>query len=438
MRTSTYKLFAIVAPMMSCTGWTGEAPGRAAQAIVGEAAVTDDNHDAVVAVETAGGSLCTGTIVQRNAEKDRLFVLTAAHCCRSSNPPRKVLVGADYADPTVSLPVASSTPHPCYNPLSDDYDVCVLSVEDHGRLNVRPIPLADAPDDLGPGSVVTAVGFGATPASSTLRRRVSATLAEVTPLTLAADQREGRGGICFGDSGGPFLIQQGDVEVVAGVTSFGAPTSLCNVVGVAGRVTFSGVRAQFLDKVLAGKEPSLRSLLVRRDALTAGPVRDTYLDEAAPDGNFGARVDVRVGGRPEGARVGLLRFDLAGLPAGVEVLTARVGLHQESKTGPGTISVHRVTREWDERRVTWSSFGEGGFDPAPAASFSTATAVVSSTDEVWFDVTDLARGWIAGEVENDGLMLREQEKAETQLLSSEIGRGAERPWMSICFVPPGG
>ena len=32
-------------------------------------------------------------------------------------------------------------------------------------------------------------------------------------------------------------------------------------------------------------------------------------------------------------------------------------------------------------------------------------------------------------------MLREPGAAETELLSSEIGRVGERPWMQICYKP---
>lgn len=435
--TSLGALLVAVVAAMSCTGSnTTDAPGIAGQRIVGENARADNTHAAVVAVETEHGSLCSGTIVQRSDKGDRVFVLTAAHCCRASNRPAKIMVGADYADALLSLEVDGFIPHPCYNPLSDDYDFCVLSVPDRGALSIKPIPLASGPDKLEPDSEVTVVGFGSTPAANSIRRRAVARLGEITPLTLAADQRENRGGICFGDSGGPFLIQQDGVEVVAGVISFGAPTSLCNVVGVAGRVTFPGVRAEFLDRVLSGQKPTIRSQLVRRSAVSGGPVRDTFIASDEPDRNHGTRVDLLVGAPPasDAERHALLRFDLSALPAGATLLSARVGLHQETRSNPGTITVHRVTRDWDEQRETWRSFGEGGYDPTPIAAFSNATAVVSSTEEVWFDVTPLARDWLEGKVENDGLLLR-QEDAQTQLLSSEIGRGAERPWLQICYLP---
>jgi hypothetical protein len=440
MRASSFvRLLIVAAVPASCTGATGvETPGRAYQAVVGEDARADLAHDAVVVVETAQGSLCSGTVIERNAAGDRLYVATAAHCCREGDPPTKIVIGPDYADPALSLPVDAFQAHPCYNPLSYDYDFCALTVLDKRGLNVTPIPMVSGPDELGPDDIVTVVGYGSTPAYNTIRRRALARLEEITPLTLVADQRAGSGGLCFGDSGGPFLIEQNGAEVVAGVISFGAPTSLCNVVGVAGRVSFPGVREQFFDRVLAGREPVVQSLLIQRNAGTAGPVRDTYLASDEPDRNFGDRVDLLVGTPPgTGAvREALLRFDLAGLPKGAIILTARVGLHEESRTGPGTITVHRVTRDWDELRETWASFGERGFDPTSIAVFSNATAVVDSMDEVWFDITDLASEWAAGTVANDGILLRQPEGEQTQLLSSEIGQVDERPWLHVCYLPP--
>ncbi|APR76126.1 Hypothetical protein A7982_01473 [Minicystis rosea] len=405
--------------------------------VVGKGARADVTHDAVVTVRTFGTSLCSGTIIRRNEKGDGLYVLTAAHCCRSSNPPRKILIGADYADPVLSLPVTSFQPHPCYNPLSNDYDFCVLEVPDKGELNVTPIPLVEGPDELEAGDSVTVVGFGSTPASNTIRRRAEAQLAEVGPLAIAIDQRDDRPGICFGDSGGPVLIDQGGREVVAGVVSFGAPTSLCNVVGAAERISFRGVRDEFLDKVLKGQKSELEQMLVRRDGPTPGAVRDTYLSAAEPDQSFGNQVTLLVGSPPKerAPHVTLMHFDLSAIPAGATILTARMGMHQESKTGHARIFLHRVTRDWDEQQETWSSFGREGFDPSPFIEVDNSSTVVTGTEEMWFNLTELATRWAAGEVPNRGILLQSPDDEQTEFISSEIGRIMDRPWMSVCYLP---
>jgi hypothetical protein len=93
-----------------------------------------------------------------------------------------------------------------------------------------------------------------------------------------------------------------------------------------------------------------------------------------------------------------------------------------------------VTKDWDEGRDTWESFGEDGFETASVATFGNATAVVSATDAVWFDLTGLVVDWLGGEVENYGIMLVDPDRAQTQLLSSDIGRIAERPWLHVCYL----
>lgn len=439
------RLFIAALLPMACTGGSagdarrGEGEGRAP--IIGPDAHVDDTHSAVVAIITPGGSQCSGTMVQRTADGAGLYVLTAGHCCKDSDPPRRILVGGDYANPQVGLPVESIHRHPCYHAQSvssDGYDFCVLRVKDDGKLNVHPIPLAAAPDQLDADSQVTFVGFGSTPAVNVVRRRVQARLAAVTPLMLVADQTEDGGGICHGDSGGPMLITQGGVEVVAGVTSsLVRPASLCDVLSLSGRVAFPGVRAAFLDKVLAGEEPVVKSLLIVREGIFPGPTRDTFIASDDPDRSFGDRADLLVGTPPGTAAIrrALVRFDLSGVPAGAQIVTARAGLHEESTTSEGTIQAHRVTKDWDEERETWASFGDGGFDPTPASGVSNPTAVLAGSSEVGFDLTSLVQDWLDGKVDNHGILLRDPSGAETRFMSSKIWSVSNRPWLNLCYLP---
>ena len=405
-----------------------------ASPIIGADARADLTHDAVVAV-LGDGSLCSGAFVGRS-KSGTMLVLTAAHCCSGAAPPRAIRTGSDYADPTGTFPVTSVTRHPCYNSLSNDYDLCVVEASDGGAFAAAPIPLAHEPDGLEPGSRVTLVGFGVTPAMTSVRRRAVGYVYETAPLDLGFDQAEGRGGVCFGDSGSPTLVDQKGVEVVAGVASFVTSTALCDIGGFSSRIATRAMRAEFLDRVLAGERSSLAALLVHRKGASGGQVRDTYLASDEPDRNFGASPVLHVGSSKEGGvRRALLRFDLTGLPAGAQVLSARMGLHVESKTGGGTLAVHRIAREWDEAHVTWASEGDRGFERGALASARTDTPLAEATSAVWFDLTDLAGQLQRGEAENLGLLVSEAEAEDTTLLSSEIARSSERPWMQLCYLP---
>lgn len=60
---------------------------------------------------------------------------------------------------------------------------------------------------------------------------------------------------------------------------------------------------------------------------------------------------------------------------------------------------------------------------------------MTSSDQVWFDVTGLVADWFGGKVAEHGILLRGPVHARTQLLSSEIERTAERPWVHLCYLP---
>ncbi|WP_438026320.1 DNRLRE domain-containing protein [Sorangium sp. So ce233] len=418
-----------------------EEGGEDRSALVGTAVRADNTHTAVVSLHQERAR-CSGTIVRRSAEGDKVHVLTAAHCCPESSPPREVRVGFDFNDPSLVLPVDSFQSHPCYDDrrlsLNKEYDICVVTAGGAGALNVRPIPLASAPDGLSVGSAVTLVGYGNTPALNTIRRRVEAGISEIGPLMIMTDQTEERGGLCSGDSGGPALIPQGGVEVVAGVISFAPGDELCDISGGIGRVAFPGIRDEFLDKVLAGEKPTVEARLIQRRGITPGPVRDTTIASDQPDQRFGERVDLLVGTPPgtSAVRRALLRFDLAAVPRGATLLTARVGLRLVSKSGPGTISVHRVVKDWDES-ASWASFEENGFDPTPVATSGTATASVEALGVISFDVTELVASWLGGETDDHGILLRADDGQQSRLLASEVQPvyASSRPWMHLCYLP---
>ncbi|WP_437530451.1 DNRLRE domain-containing protein [Sorangium sp. So ce726] len=421
-----------------------EEPGEERAAIIGAGARADNTHMAVVAVRGESGQQCTGTIVHRSAKGGKVHVLTAAHCCKDSSPPKEIRVGFDYDDPSVILPVDSFERHPCYEDRSSTlygYDVCVVTARGSGALNVSPIQLASAPDELTVGGAVTLVGYGITPTTNTSRRKVEASVSDVAPFTFLTDQTNERGGLCYGDSGGPALIPQGGVEVVAGVITLAAGGELCNVAGGFARVTFPGIRDEFLDKVLAGRKSRLQGLWIQRRGDTPGPVRDTYIASDQPEQSFGDRADLLVGAPPntDAIRSALLRFELAAVPRGATLLTARVGLRVASTSGPGTISVHRVVRDWDESE-SWASFGPDGFDPTPVATYGNETARVRAEGVLSLDLTGLVASWLGGETDDHGILLRADDREQTQLLASDAALlyHSSRPWMHLCYLlgPP--
>jgi len=125
-----------------------------------------------------------------------------------------------------------------------------------------------------------------------------------------------------------------------------------------------------------------------------------------------------------------LSFSTAALLAGAEVQSATLYVHVSTASG-NDVFVHRVTSEWDEMAVTFNSFG-GAFDASSEGSFL-ADAYGWKT----VDVTNLARGWLAGEYANFGLLLKHGELAFPRSLfySRETDR---QPTLEICYMTADG
>ena len=128
------------------------------------------------------------------------------------------------------------------------------------------------------------------------------------------------------------------------------------------------------------------------------PVADAVISSQFPTQNFGNIGDLAVAVRSTDAidvytfDRSLLAFDLATLPEGAEIDTATLELYQKGSTGavPVTIRAFPVTAAWTESEVTWDN--QPTFDTSRSTS-----ATLDATDgyKSW-DVTELAREWLAG------------------------------------------
>jgi hypothetical protein len=169
-----------------------------------------------------------------------------------------------------------------------------------------------------------------------------------------------------------------------------------------------------------------------REARTPGSwrtwVRDARLAERWPDTNYGHAPASFAGMVHAAERATLLAFSLPEIPAGAEITRARLTLHKHVCGGLG-VSVHRVTRAWDEATVTWNRLA-GGYEQTPVATLPRGEGGVG---RVSLDVTSLAREWHeAGS--NHGIVLR-QDNANTSFATSEASEPEQRPTLEICWRP---
>lgn len=122
---------------------------------------------------------------------------------------------------------------------------------------------------------------------------------------------------------------------------------------------------------------------------------------------------------------------MSGFTSVDDIISATLNVYVNQASGH-TVSLHRVTQDWDEMTVTYSSFG-GNYDAAVVGTFM-------SDDTAWktIDVTDLVKSWIDGSNGNFGILLEQEDQTSprTELNSREAA--ANNPYIELCYVVDGG
>jgi Trypsin len=211
---------------------------------------------AIQAAPGGGFFFCSGS-----ALSDTVF-LTAAHCF---DPDLPVLVTYKTAPPyaATDFTVGTFHPHPdwCIGcgpglPGFDTHDVAVVELaapSDPGSF--AELPPLGLVDELPMGTEVDLVGYGVQgftrgggpPQSVVLLTRFFAPSLLVQSnhvqsdeyIKLTANPAKGKGGVCFGDSGGPDLL--GDTNVVLAVNSYGTNGN-CAGVSYSNRVDLEDIQ----------------------------------------------------------------------------------------------------------------------------------------------------------------------------------------------------
>ncbi|MEZ4311933.1 MAG: DNRLRE domain-containing protein [Polyangiaceae bacterium] len=166
---------------------------------------------------------------------------------------------------------------------------------------------------------------------------------------------------------------------------------------------------------------------VRRGAL--GDIHDAFLSGDAPGWATGGEPSAYTGLSSGGNQnQTLLSADLDGvIPPYSAIVSATLNIHAGYNTESGTVSVHRVEQAWSESTVTLASFGPGGFDATPVATFAAYGQGFKQAD-----ITALVAGWYQGTLDNHGVMLREPAVVGHSFSTSESG--TDRPSLRVCYA----
>lgn len=203
---------------------------RAAQPIFG-GQLDVDHPEVMFLFDLAAGAACTGTNIR--SAGGRGFLLTAAHCVTEPNaqgefvpvdPGRLVVVpGEDFSEAEVAFPADVVTVEPGWDGSFANDDIAVVRFafgDEPPPPTLEPLGVGD--DALAPGTDLLLVGYGVTDEGglNTERRQVERDVLDADAELVAFSQQDGRGA-CFGDSGGPGLVELGGEERVALVISGG-------------------------------------------------------------------------------------------------------------------------------------------------------------------------------------------------------------------------
>lgn len=233
--------------------------GTLAQPILG--GTVDDAHPEVMLLADAAGFLCTGTNIL--SEDGTGFLLTAAHCVtevRSRGvvalPPERFLVvpGTDFSESTLAFAVDEISVEPGYDGSFAVDDIAVVRFVFGGAPEPPAIePLLADDDDLALADELLLIGYGQTenPGLNTERRRVERSIAALDDEVIVHSQEDGDGA-CFGDSGGPGLVEVGGEERVAVVISGGVSDSQDDCADGIGISTRVSAYEDFIEGVLEG------------------------------------------------------------------------------------------------------------------------------------------------------------------------------------------
>jgi secreted trypsin-like serine protease len=218
----------------------------------------DREHPQVMLLANEAGFLCTGTLIDVLGRSG--FLLTAAHCVTEEDegatrlPPEQfvVIAGNDFLNSTSSFPVDAIQVHPRYDGsfAVDDLAIVRIDLGDEPPPPVIP-PLFAQEDTLRVDDSLLLVGYGQTEREqeNSVRRHVVRSIASLEGDEIAYSQEDGKGA-CFGDSGGPGLVDLQGQERVAAVTSggVGADDRCSGGLGVSMRVSkYTG----FIEDVLS-------------------------------------------------------------------------------------------------------------------------------------------------------------------------------------------
>lgn len=193
--------------------------------------------------------------------------------------------------------------------------------------------------------------------------------------------------------------------------------------------------------------PEVQTLSLRQDVGGYSGMTDTYIESWQPDTPHGNENQLTLSNNTSGATA-LLRFDLSDVPTGIVLKGARLNVYASQQYGTSVnmdTALHALLRPWNESEATWNS-------PYAGQSWGMAGARLANTDyrdrvttqqelvgaNMWYtyNVTELVRQWLAGELANYGVLLRALPGQSSTYRLSSSESSSNRPELLIQYTNP--
>ncbi len=173
---------------------------------------------------------------------------------------------------------------------------------------------------------------------------------------------------------------------------------------------------------------------------------DTYLDQFAPDANYGSldRLEIRYyddgSGLSEHMQT-LIRFDLSSIPTDAVVSSATLTVHntRAAANGPGdVVTLGKVTQAWNESR-TWNQGIPAWTATGVTLPDVTGYSLNPSTPEPYVitGLASLVQEWVSNPSSNYGLILVTSSNLNFRLASSEYPSASYRPALQVTYTTGG-
>ncbi|MER0245218.1 trypsin-like serine protease [Streptomyces sp. HSW2009] len=226
--------------------------------IVGGGQATE-NYSFMGSLQVQGRHGCGASLISSE------WMVTAAHCVENQSSGLSVRIGSrDHTSGGTVARVAQAIPHPNYRGLPGNYDIALLRL---GQ-SVSQTPVAIADSSPGQGTGTRLLGWGqecGSPQCGQAPRLLKQLDTRINPDGMCAESFNGASELCvygsrtqtacYGDSGGPALVQSGGGWALVGATSRAGQRS--QVCGTGDATIYTDVTAhrQWIDQTTGGTGP---------------------------------------------------------------------------------------------------------------------------------------------------------------------------------------